>query len=50
MNFDRLFSLFTLLLLLALTGCTAAQQDQLTPVDTPKFSPAATNLTQETLN
>jgi hypothetical protein len=46
MNIDRLFSLFTLLLLLALTGCTTVQQDQLIPVDTPGLSPTATYLTQ----
>jgi hypothetical protein len=49
MKVNRLVYLLTLLLWVALTGCTALQQDQFTPVDTPDLSPAATILSQENL-
>lgn len=46
MKFDRLLYFFPLLVLVALAGCTALQQDQLTPVDTPNLDSTTTILTQ----
>jgi hypothetical protein len=49
MKIDRHLIFLTLLLLVALTGCTALQDAQPTNVETPDLSPTATILTQASL-
>jgi len=47
MKFDRLLYFFTLLIFVALAGCTALQDAQPTIIETPDLSPTATILTSK---